>query len=127
MLIIIDSKKPLGKLGDDLERAVARNKFGVLGVHNLKETMARKGVSFERSCRIYDVCNPHQAKKVLEADMKISTALPCRISIYEEGEGTRLATIRPTAMIAMFEHTELSPLAEEVESDMIRIMEEAAR
>jgi Domain of unknown function DUF302 len=32
------------------------------------------------------VCNPHQTKKVLEANLEISTALPCRISVYQEGE-----------------------------------------
>jgi uncharacterized protein (DUF302 family) len=28
------------------------------------------------ACRILEVCNPHQAKKVLAASLEISTALP---------------------------------------------------
>jgi hypothetical protein len=31
------------------------------------------------------VCQSKQAKKVLDENMSVSTALPCRISIYEEG------------------------------------------
>jgi uncharacterized protein (DUF302 family) len=126
MLHIIESKKSMDQLSKDLEAAVARHKFGVLGVHDLQETMAKKGVEFARQCRIFEVCNPHQAKKVLEANLEISTALPCRISAYEEGGGTRLATIKPTAMIALYPNPELRGVAEEVERTLEAIMAEAA-
>lgn len=127
MLHIVTSKKPLDRLAIDLEQAVARNKFGVLGVHDLKESMAKKGVAFGRECRIYEVCNPHQAKKVLEANMEIATALPCRIALYAEGGATKLATIKPTAMIALYPNPELEGVAREVEATLARIMDEAAR
>ena len=127
MLHIVTSKKPLDRLAADLEKAVAAHQFGVLGVHDLKETMAKKGVPFARACRIYEVCNPHQAKKVLEENMSISTALPCRISLYEEGGASRLATIKPTAMIALYDTPGLAGVAQEVETALSRIMEEAAR
>lgn len=126
MLHIVDSTKPLERLAADLEKAVARHNFGVLGVHDLRATMARKGVEFARECRIYEVCNPVQAKKVLEANLEISTALPCRISVYEEGGRRRLATIKPTAMIALYPNPELKSVAEEVERTLTAIMAEAA-
>jgi uncharacterized protein (DUF302 family) len=127
MLHIVESTKPPARLIVDLEQAVARHKFGVLGVHDLKAKMAEKGVSFARECRIFEVCNPHQAKKVLETNLEISTALPCRISVYEEGGKVKLATIRPTALIGLYGTPELQSVAEEVEDTMIRIMAEAAR
>jgi uncharacterized protein (DUF302 family) len=127
MLHIVESTKPLARLIADLEQAVARHKFGVLGVHDLKAKMAEKGVPFARECRIFEVCNPHQAKKVLETNLEISTALPCRISVYEEGGKTKLATIRPTALIELYRTPELKGVAEEVEDTMVRIMAEAAR
>jgi uncharacterized protein (DUF302 family) len=99
MLHIVESRKPLDRVAKDLEEAVARHQFGVLGVHDLKATMAKKGVGFGPECRIFEVCNPHQAKKVLEANLEISTALPCRISLYEEGGVRKLATIKPTTLI----------------------------
>ena len=126
MLHIVESAKSLDQVARDLEAAVARHKFGVLGVHDLKATMAKKGVDFARECRIFEVCNPQQAKKVLEANLEISTALPCRISVYEEGGKTKLATIRPTAMIALYPNPELRGVAEEVEATLDRIMAEAA-
>lgn len=127
MLHIVESAKSLEQIANDLEAAVVRHKFGVLGIHNLRAKMAEKGVSFDRECRIYEVCNPHQAKKVLERNLEISTALPCRISVYEENGKTKLATIKPTDMIALYPNPELKNVAEEVERTLVAIMEEAAR
>ena len=127
MLRIVESKKKLTELAADLERAVIAHKFGVLGVHDLRAKMAEKGVAFARECRVFEVCNPHQAKKVLEANLEISTALPCRISVYEEGGKTRLATIKPTALIGLFPNPELKGVAQEVETTLLLIMDEAAR
>ena len=127
MLYVIESSKPLDRVAEDLQEAVARHKFGVLGVHDLRTKLAEKGVPFARECRIFEVCNPHQAKKVLEANPSISTALPCRISVYEEGGITKLATIKPTALIALYATPELKKVAEDVETTLERIMVEAAR
>ena len=127
MLHIVESSKPIDRVAKDLEEAVARHKFGVLGVHDLKATLAKKGVEFTRECRIFEVCNPHQAKKVLEVNLEISTALPCRISVYEENGRIKLATIKPTAMIALYSPPGLKAVAEEVEATLVAIMQEAAR
>jgi uncharacterized protein (DUF302 family) len=127
MLYIVESKKPLEQVAKDLEEAVTRHKFGVLGVHDLKATMAKKGVDFARECRIFEVCNPHQAKKVLEANLEISTALPCRISVYEDRGTVKLATIRPTTMIELYATPGLKGVAKEVEETLEAIMAEAAR
>jgi uncharacterized protein (DUF302 family) len=47
--------------------------------------------------------------------------------VYEEGGITKLATIKPTAMIALYATPELEGVAEEVETTLERIMGEAAR
>ena len=126
MLHVVESRKPLAQVAKDLEEAVARHKFGVLGVHDLRAKMAEKGVPFDRECRIFEVCNPHQAKKVLDTNLEISTALPCRISVYEEGGVTKLATIKPTAMLDLYATPGLKEVAREVEVTLEAIMTEAA-
>ena len=127
MLYQVETKKKISDLVRDLEAAVQRNKFGVMGVHDLKAKMKEKGVDFERDCLVFEVCNPVQAKRVLEKNMEISTALPCRISVYSEGAGAILATLRPSALIELFKEPGLKNVAEEVEHTLIRIMDEAAR
>ena len=126
MLFRIQSRKSLSEVAKALEAAAQRHKFGVLAVHDLKQKMQEKGVEFDRDCLIYEVCNPQQAKKVLEANAEISTALPCRISLYREGDRVTLATLRPTALLDLFQTPALRSVAEEVEQTMRQMMEEAA-
>ena len=110
-----------------LEEAATANKFGVLTVHNLKQKLNAKGVESEPECRIVEVCNPKKAKSVLEADMSISNALPCRISIYEEDGKVKVSTLRPTAVLGLFGQPKLKPIAEEVEEAMIRMIDAACK
>lgn len=126
MLIKMSSDKTVSEAASAVEASAKANQFGVMQVHNLKETMIKKGVEFPRECLILEICQPEQAKKVLDQNMSISTALPCRISIYKEGDKTILATIKPTALLAMFNTPQLKDVALEVENTMIKIMKEAA-
>jgi uncharacterized protein (DUF302 family) len=63
---------------------------------------------------------------VLEQNMSVSTALPCRISIYEEDRKTVLATLKPTTLLALFDTPQLKGVAQEVEDTIVKIMKEAA-
>ncbi len=74
---------------------------------------------------VQEVCNPQQAKKVLEANAEVSTALPCRSSFYQEGDHATLATLRPTALLEMFQSPGLRAVAEEVEETLVTMMQEA--
>ncbi len=125
MLYIKDAQGTVQQIGARLEEAAAASRFGVMGVHNLKEKMASKGIGFGPQCLIYEVCNPEQAKRVLEADMSISTVLPCRISVYEANGGVKVATMLPTAMLALFERDDLEPVAREVEQTIVKIIDAA--
>ena len=126
MLIKSSTNKTVNEAAAALQDAVQTNHFGVMQVHNLKETMVKKGVEFDRECLIFEVCQPQQAKKVLDENMSVSTALPCRISIYEEGGRTILAALKPTTLLAMFNTPQLRSVAQEVEDTMVKIMKEAA-
>ena len=108
-----------------VEEATAANQFGVLGTHDLKAKMAAKGLEFGPECRVLEVCQPARAKSVLEANMAISTALPCRISVYEEGGKVKVSTLRPTVLLAMFNEPGLASVAQEVEDTITRIIDTA--
>ena len=126
MLVKLSTDKTVSETAVALQAAVQANHFGVMQVHNLKETMAKKGVELARECLIVEVCQPQQAKSVLDQNMSVSTALPCRISIYEEGGKTILATLKPTTLLAMFNAPQLKGVAQEVENTIVKIMTEAA-
>lgn len=126
MLFTLSTDKTMRETAADLNAAVSAHHFGVMHIHNLKETMTKQGVTFGPECLIFEVCQPQQAKKVLEANMSIATALPCRISVYEKGEKTILATLKPTVLLSMFDTPELNTMAREVETTIIKIMTDAA-
>jgi uncharacterized protein (DUF302 family) len=89
--------------------------------------MNAKGVAFHQACRILEVCNPKQARDVLEADMSISTALPCRILVYEDAGVIKVATLRPTALFQLFNNKEMAHVARKVEETLMRIIDTACQ
>jgi uncharacterized protein (DUF302 family) len=122
----VTTSKSVDQATIDLEAAVRRNGFGVLHQYDLKQTLASKGVNLPHECRILEVCNPQQAARVLASDMGMNIALPCRISVYEDGGTTRIGMARPTALLASLSDTpELAAVALEVEQATIRMIEEA--
>ena len=126
MLFELKSQKTLEAIGKGLEESAARHKFGIVAVHDLKETMKKKGVDFAGECHVFEVCNPHQAKKVLEENGSVSVALPCRISVYRDGDHYKIATMLPTALMALFHSPNLEPVAKEVEQVVVAMMRESA-
>jgi uncharacterized protein (DUF302 family) len=126
MLAVLETSKTVAEVGKALPEVCARHQFGVLGTVNIRQKLNAKGLSFDRECLIFEVCNPQQAKKVLDDNIAIATALPCRIAVYEEGGKTKIATIKPTALLGLFPNPELAPVAQEVERTLIKIMQDLA-
>ncbi len=126
MLYQIKTSRPLDDIERELKESAARHRFGVISTLDLRDTMHQKGVELAMECRIYEVCNPQQAKKVLEADGAISTALPCRISLYGQSGDYTLATMRPTEMMKAFDNPGIEIVAREVEQVIVQMMEDAA-
>jgi uncharacterized protein (DUF302 family) len=58
MLTKFTTSKSVSETAAALEAAVQNNEFGVMHVHDLKETMMKKGVDFQRECLVFEVCQP---------------------------------------------------------------------
>lgn len=125
MLYVKEAQGTVEAAGKRLEDAVKAHKFGVIAVIDLKGKMAEKGVEFRNACKIYEVCNPMRAKQVLEKDMSIATALPCRIAVYEEKNRVKIATLLPTETLALFSVPDLAPVAQEVEREIKAMIDDA--
>lgn len=126
MIFETESRKGLDAIETSLREAAARHQFGVLSVINLKDKMHEKGVQYDSECSVFEVCNPHQAKRALDSNGAVSTALPCRISVYGSGGAYKIATIRPTVMLKMFGSPGIEQVAQEVENDLIEMIKESA-
>lgn len=126
MYHLVESGKSFEQAAADLEAAVKAGGFGVLYVHDLGNTLRSKGQPFTEQCRIFEVCNPAQAARVLARDLRLNMALPCRISVYTEQGRTRIGLILPAAMLAGLTQDEaLRPVAAEVEAALVGMVEAA--
>lgn len=72
---IVETTLTLDQASSALEAAVVAHGFGVLGHHDLGATLRAKGLPFPEQCRVYEVCQPQQAARVLGADMR--SPWPC--------------------------------------------------
>ncbi len=126
MLIVYESDRPLREVCDAMEPVVQKHKFGIVATHDLREMMARKGVPFDGACVVFEICNPTQAKRVLDAKPAASAMLPCRVSVYREAGKTKIATLRPTALVSLLGAPDLEPVAGEVEEVITSIMRDVA-
>jgi uncharacterized protein (DUF302 family) len=118
--------KTAAQAAADLQAVAKQHGFGTLHVYNLKETLTAKGFPQTRECFVLEVCNPAQANRVLTHDFAMNVALPCRISVYEDGDRVKIGMIRPRAILGLLSTSSaLQPIADEVEESMVRIIDAA--
>ncbi|MCT0225037.1 DUF302 domain-containing protein [Synechococcus sp. CS-1328] len=124
---IVDTAKAFDQASADLHAAVTANGFGVLAVLDLGDSLRSKGINFSEQCQVFEVCNPQQAASVLNKDMKLTMALPCRISVFTEAGQTRIGMIRPEGMLGnLSTEPGLMEVAHDVESTTTAIIQAAA-
>ena len=126
MYYIVETDKSFDQASIDLAAAVVRHGFGVLHIHDLGGTLRSKGMAFDEECKVFEVCNPGQAAKVLSTDMRLNMALPCRISVFTDKGQTKIGLIKPMPMLSMLsQDAALVQVAQEVEEKTIQMVDEA--
>lgn len=127
MYYIASTTKSVDAAARDLEAAVRRHSFGVLHVLDLQRTLIDKGYPLDAQCRIYEVCSPQQATRVLRKDIRLNMALPCRISVFQDEGVTKIGSILPSQTLrALSLDRELGDIAAEVEATIKAIVDDAA-
>ena len=126
MYYIVETDKSFDQASADLESAVKRHGFGVLHVHDFGATLRSKGIAFDEQCKVFEVCNPVQAARVLSTDMRLNMALPCRISVFTEKGKTKVGLVKPLQMLsALSQDPALIEIAKEVEDKTTQMVDEA--
>lgn len=119
-----ESNRTVDDIFADFETAAKAEGFGVLHHYDFRKILAGKGFPIDKECRVLEVCNPRQASEVLATDMALNMALPCRVSIYQDGGKTIVGMIPPTQMLAlMSDDPRIAEAARSVERSMKRIIE----
>jgi uncharacterized protein (DUF302 family) len=125
MIHVKTTSKSVDDVAKALETVVPEHKFGILHVHDLKVTMANKGVEYPHECRVFEVCNPHHAAAVLKENIEVNLALPCRIGVWNDGGETKVGTLLPSQLMGIFGDTPtMAKTAAEVEKVMLAIIDD---
>lgn len=122
----IETSKNIDEVVSRLEKLAPEHQFRVLAVHDVQATLAEKGL--ERSpLTIVEVCNSGFAHKALGISIDVAMFMPCRYTVYTEGNGTKVTLAKPSMISQMLPGIGLEELAADVEQRLKRIMEEAVR
>ena len=125
MYYFATTHKSFEKTVADLKLAVTLHGFGILHIHDFAQIFKTKGVDFAEQCQVFEVCNPSQAKRVLDNDMKLNMALPCRISVFTDKGSVKVGMIRPEKMISdLSDNPVILEVAKEVDATMRQIIDE---
>jgi uncharacterized protein (DUF302 family) len=116
--------KPFEEAVSAVETKAAEHGFRVLHTHDVAATLAEKGFPRE-PLKIVEVCNAKFASQVLNRDVRIALMMPCPISVYVQDGKTHIGTMLPTSMAAFFPAAGIESLASDVESAILRIVEDA--
>lgn len=121
----VETNKNVDEAVQALEAELKNDKFGVLWDFDVKATLNNKGLDFEKPVRILEVCNPTEAKKVLEKNELVSYFLPCKIVVHESEGKTKIGMPKPTKLIEFVEDEELNQIAQDIEERMVSAINEA--
>lgn len=125
MFYIVESDKSFYEVTFDLEPVIQRLGFSVLQAHDFGEMLRSKDIDFDDECKVFEIFNFRQTEKLLAQDMRLSLALPWRISVYTENGATKIGLIKPTALLAtLVPAADWARLAREIEERAIQIVDE---
>lgn len=77
--------------------------FGTLWDFDLQAKLVEKGMEFQESYRILEVCNPKETEKVLSRHKEDENFLPCKITVNKENGVTHIGMPRPMVLIGFIE------------------------
>ena len=103
---------------DALEKNLKTDGFGVLWQVNFKDKLKEKGLEFKDDFVVLEVCNPKQAKEVLEFNIHIGYVLPCKMVVRSEEGKTYIGMTSPEVLIGLFDSPELLEVAKKVSNSL---------
>ncbi len=121
----VKTDKPFGKAVEDLKESLSKKSFGVLWELNFKDKLKEKELDFDKNFKILEVCNPKQAKEILDINTEAGYFLPCKMVVYEDNNSVFIGMTKPTSLIETIEDNKVTSIATDIEKKLISSIEEA--
>ncbi|MEQ6359825.1 DUF302 domain-containing protein [Thermoanaerobacter thermohydrosulfuricus] len=116
--------KKTKELIEDLKKELKEENFGVLWEFELHKKLAEKGLPYNHSVTILEVCNPNAAAKIIAIDPMASYFLPCKIVIIEDTKETKVGVLKLAQLFSHMDsdNVEIKDIAKEIEERLIKII-----
>jgi uncharacterized protein (DUF302 family) len=122
--IRLETTKSVDEVAETIERLAPEHRFRVLTIHDVQQTLREKG--FQREpLKIVEICSAGFAHQALKKSIDVSLLMPCKYSVYKEGNKTVVALARPSVISETLPGIGLEELAAGVEATLKTIMEKA--
>ncbi|MHB1439834.1 MAG: DUF302 domain-containing protein [Cuniculiplasma sp.] len=122
----LKSKEDFETLCSKVPEVVSKNGFAVLAEIRTGDILKSKGFDYG-PLRTYEICNPAYAFRILSADEKFESLLPCRIVLKGKPEGTEVIGLLPEALSELVDSTSVKDVAHEVQEKIKKIVGDIAK
>jgi uncharacterized protein (DUF302 family) len=122
----VNTEKTVQEAISSLEVNLKENKFGILWQLDIPAKLQEKGVdSYTNPYHVLEVCNPHEAARVLNKNELVGYFLPCKITVYQSEGKTKIGLPRPTSLVSMLDNEDLKEIAQDIEKTLINVLEKS--
>ncbi len=106
------------------KEVLAEHGFGVLSEIEVSETLKEKlDVDFD-DYMILGACNPQSAYQGLQEEQELGLLLPCNVIVYRKDGKTFVSAVKASKALEVAGNEDLEPIAEEVEKDLKKVINE---
>lgn len=118
----VQTDKTITEAIESLESNLKEEKFGVLWQFDIKDKLQEKGLEFDHEYVVLEVCNPHEAQRVLNENLLVGYFLPCKMVVYNDNGQTKIGMPRPTALINLVNNEQIIALAKDIEDRLVNVI-----
>ncbi len=110
-----------------VKEAAQAQGFRVSNVHDIAASLRKDGIERPPYATV-EVCNSKLAAQVLQAEPRLGAVMPCRIAVYQQGQGTVVTMIQPSRLMTFFPpKPEVAAAAAQVDRAMKAAIDAATR
>ena len=98
-----NSNKPVDELATNMQSSCDAFNFSLLKEYNYHEIVESKGFPISRKVYIFEICRAKMAAQMLTSNPDFSIFMPCKISVYEQGDHTVISTMNMDPLLKVFQ------------------------
>lgn len=108
------------------KEAIEANNFSILFELDFKATFAGYDIEFDKDYIIFDICDAKSAKAMLDENLQIGYALPCKGVVYNDGKEVRIGAVKLADNLADIDSSVVKKEAQDDQNRLQKAVDAAA-